>query len=490
MIVEYLILLALYFVGAGFIITCCGTGRVLRVAAASFPIGCCLWGCSAILVAAVPFIPEGVYGFNFPVTLLLFCGLGFVFFSKATFSKHIFSKNCLFIAFGGAFLAVAYSFFSWINMSIITPDSLSHIHPQEGMLTMSSVRGFNSTIALLAGFVSEDRYFFAYHQLVALSLFVLMGEYIFHEVFTPTKKRLPSVVVAVTGPLLLASCFMTAIHAFYVNNHLMVAVLIVFALSLLSDCLIRENQLVSEKLLLKVACVIFVVSFLSVLRLEGPLVALLLLVIALGVSNFEAATRFRAFLFYAMVNIPWLVFMVFITSGKVKPDNFIMLIILTILLLVFFGLKRPRWICFLQRSTRVVTLFALLLGIAYFFYENPGKMLGRLHWVVINTLDESNWGFIHQTLLFSISGLLALRFFAVSPELSTAYRRSDMLLFFYIASMLLIIFMLQFHGTRLGWSDSQNRMLIHFLPCAVLWVSIQVGLGIAGARECSPGRLQ
>ena len=57
------------------------------------------------------------------------------------------------------------------------------------------------------------------------------------------------------------------------------------------------------------------------------------------------------------------------------------------------------------------------------------------------------------------------------------YRRIDLVLMFFVAALLLMVFMLRFHGARLGWSDSQNRMLMHFLPVGIVWISIQLGLG-------------
>lgn len=480
--VDYPIILGLYTLGYFFIISFSGPRRALRSLAGAFPMGCCLWGASTLLTASLPLLPKDGYGFNLAATISITTLIAIFSFIISLNYNKLSRGSVLCFGIGFILLAASYWLFLQLNISIFTGDSLSHIHPQEGMATMRNARGFNSTLAALAGFAGQDRYFFPFHPIFTLSLLLLMGECIFHEVKSAAENVRTALCAAIVGPLLLSSCFMTAVNAFFVNNHILVALLIIFALSLLLESNRQETEKTSSLVSLGVVCV----SFLNLLRLEGLFVAMVLLLVMLGGQGVNPSYRLRGFLLLAALTFPFQIFMIINNSGKVNALHLILLLIASLLLPVFFTLKRPYWVHRLQDQADKLVFAGIVGGIILFCLTNYQRISIRFGKVLHNTLDESYWGFLPQTLLVTTLALFALRFLFREEHKVKLRRHADVLLYFFIAGVLLIIFMLNFHGSRLGWSDSQNRMLMHFLPVWIVWASIETGLGLAGRRGGAP----
>lgn len=478
-IVELVILFLLFFTGFFFISAFSGDERILRNLAGAFPMGCCLWGSATFLTAALPLLPKNVYGLSLPMAMAI-TGLIAMTTLLVSAKRHIFTRNNIFsFVIGFSLLSLFYGLFLQMNFSVMSGDSLYHIHPQSGMKAWMSVRGFNSTLAALAGLTGQDRYFFQYHPLFAISLLLLMGECIFHEVKSTTTRLYTAICASIVGPMLMASCHITAINAFYVNNHMLVAVLIVLALSILvSDNETEGKAPEVSRYMLMVSLAVTTVSSLSLLRLEGLHVALLLLIIMLGQSNVKHTIRLRAFMLLAVLTCPFLLLMTLITETTALKVNFTITFLVTLSLPIIFSLKTPTWVLHLQEQSNKYAVIGIGIGVMLFFLINFEKMIRRFGQVLHNSLDESYWGFTHQTLFVAVLVLLGVRFLFPDPKMITAHRRIDLLLLFYFASLLFIVFLLNFHGARAGWSDSQNRMLFHFLPAGILWVSIQAGFGI------------
>lgn len=476
--IEYIFLFFLFFTGYFFITAFLGYGRLLRNLAGAFPIGCCLWGATTFLTTALTALPKDVYGLSLPVAMLLTVLLGIASLIVSTRRHGLKTENI--IAGTGGFIIISFLYWLFIqfNLSVLSGDSLNQIHPQIGLKAWGDVRGFNQSIAALAGLSGQDRYFFPYHPIFAISLIFITAECIFHEVKSATSLG-PAMLTSLVGPLLMASCHITAINAFYVNNHMLVTVLIILALSVLIGCIkyMREQPEIAQPMAVLGA---IIVSFLCLLRLEGQLIAFLLLVITLGHPEVNPTVRMRAFLVFALLTSPFQLFMVFCTAGKVSAANFALILLATLLFPIAFSLNSPRWVLHLQRHANKYALLGIGIGVILFFAFNPGKMMYRCEVLFQNMLDESYWGFVYQTLFIAALAIFVLRFFFHEPQMLSTHRRMDLILLFYMGSLLLVVFMLNFHGARPGWSDSQNRMLIHFLPTGILWVSIQAGLGFAG----------
>lgn len=344
---------------------------------------------------------------------------------------------------------------------------------------MKSGRAFNQTLAALAALAGQDRYFFPFHPLFFVSLMVLMGECIYHEITSAGTGPGPAVGFALAGPILLASTHMASIQMFYVNNHLLVATMICLALSLLLGKNSRGQN--SELPLPLATLAVIAVTPLSLLRLEGQFIGIILLVVMLGRVGVDRLVRVKALLLYLFLTAPVLLFLITISldGGKTDAVHFGAMLLVTVFLPVFFYPKKPALIGHLQDHASKYTLLSLALVVMAFLYLRLDKMVYRLGWVIHNAFDVSHWGFAHQVLIFAIFVLLAVRAVSGDAPIAVNRRRIDSLLFFSIAALLSIVFLIFFHGSRLGWSDSQNRMLFHFFPAIILWVAIQAGIGFA-----------
>lgn len=478
-LMELLLLAMLFGVGYCSMSALAGPERPLRTLAGAFPMGCCLWALGVFLIAALPFPAKDVFGMNLSASLLLMAGIVGVSLLVIATQQRTVWRFLLPAVPALALLLLLYWFFFWANISIITADSLSHLHPQKGFESMKSGRAFNQTLAALAALAGQDRYFFPFHPLFFVSLMVLMGECIYHEIKSAGTNLGPALSFALAGPILLASTHMTSIQMFYVNNHLLVATMICLALSLLLGKKSRDQG--SEVPLPLAALAVIAVTPLSLLRLEGQFIGIILLVVMLGRVGVDRLVRVRALLLYLFLTAPVLLFLITLSldGGKTDAGHFAAMLLVTVFLPVFFYPKKPALIGHLQDHASKYTLLSLALVITVFLYLRLDKMVYRLGWVVHNAFDVSHWGFAHQVLIFAIFVLLAVRAVSGDAAMAANLRRIDSLLLFSIAALLSIVFLTYFHGARLGWSSSQNRMLFHFFPAIILWVAIQAGIGFA-----------
>ena len=474
---EYTILLLLFLIGYFFITSFIGYDRQVRNIAGAFPIGCCLWASISLLSDALPFVPKSVYGFYMPVALMMILLILIITLLISLNRYQICWQNCLAILCGVLLISFLYWLFNQINISIITGDSLHQLHPQNGLNGMRNVRGFNTTHAALAGLVGQDRYFFSYHPLFSLSLLILLGECAFFEIKTETNKLSIALWASIIGPLLLASCFMTAINVFYVNNHILFAALIMIALSLFSQNNNRNNNDSRQEFFIILLAVI-VVSFLGLLRLEGNFVAMILLIIMLGHPEVNHRVRFKALLGFALISTPFQLFLIFNTAGKVSSENFALIFLSIWLLPIAYYSNKPDILSHIQNQAHKYIVLILGACITFFFVIGYNKMKNRLSWELQNMLDESYWGFTYQSISCALVIIIGLRIFHPSPQNNVANPKLDLILLFFISSLLSILFMLNFHGSHPGWTSSQNRMLIHFLPVVILWITTQAGLGL------------
>jgi hypothetical protein len=480
MTLTELLLLAMLF-GVGY----CGTSalagpeRVLRTLAGAFPMGCCFWAVCVFLIAALPIPSKDVFGMNLSASLLLFAGIAVVSLLFIARQGDTLLRFLLPALPALVVLLFLYWLFFWANISIITADSLSHIHPQRGFESMKSGRAFNQTLAALASLAGQDRYFFPFHPLFFVSLVVLMGECIYHEITSAGTTPGLALSFAFAGPILLASTHMASIQMFYVNNHMLVATMICLALSLLLG---KNNQSQCVEVPWPLAALaVIAVTPLSLLRLEGQFVGIILLVVMLGRVGVDRLVRVRALLLYLLLTAPVLLYLIAISidGGKTDAMHLGVMLLATVLLPLFFYPQKPAFLGHLQDNAGKYALLCLILVVSAFLYLRLDKMVYRLGWVIHNAFDVSHWGFAPQVLIFTIFVLLVVRAMSGYATMPANLGRIDSLLIFSIAALLSIVFLTYFHGARLGWSSSQNRMLFHFFPAIILWVTIQAGIGFA-----------
>lgn len=479
--VEYAIIFLLSGTGFFFISAFTAKERPFRALAGAFPLGCCLWAASTFVIAILPIIPKNIFRLNVSATLVLMSIITIyslvVTWKRDGFRPH----NTVLFLIAFSFIAFLYWFFLQVNFSIITPDSLYQLHPHAGFDAMNSGRSFNQTLAALASLAGQDRYFFPFHSLFAVSLTAIIAECIFHEVKSATVGIGPALSSALVGILLFTSCHMTAIQIFYVNNHMLMSFMITFSLSVLLGC--NDKQPASSLPLALLG--VISVSFLCSLRLEGQLVAIILLVIMLGRPEVDRSARIRSFFLFAILTSPFMLYMIDLLSagGMVDSRQFAAMYLTTLLLPVFFTIQKPAWIVHFQRKAHIYTLFGMAVLITTVASFHLGRILERLGHFWKNTFIAGNWGFSNLIIVLAIISFLGMRFFLADPSMTSRYRRTDNLLFFYLASLLSILFLMNFHGSHPGWSDSQNRMLFHFFPAIIIWICIQTGFGFTEEKQ-------
>lgn len=281
------------------------------------------------------------------------------------------------------------------------------------------------------------------------------------------------------GVLLLVTNNRFVWNAFYINGHLFFAVLLL----LIAGCgwlLVRETNLPQRALL---ALPLVALPALVVTRPEASLVAGLALLPAL-VSE-RIPWRHRAMLLVALgvSMLVWQGFLAFeyVNRGKDIPFSATGLLalgivaILTVPLLAWRRLGKP--LRYIPLLVEIVLWMALLVATI----RNPDILYQSVIATVENVvLNAGSWGVSLVVLGMIILGVLALtnapdRIFLRFPVTS-----------FVPLSLLLAYF--RDAAYRVGNGDSLNRMLLHILPLAILFIVSAAGSerwGIPGSLKTS-----
>jgi hypothetical protein len=444
-------------------------------------LGCCLWFAAVLMSAFAPSGLHDVYGLSMPVSMTV---LAIVVLAAwlVIVRRHLLTQTgytTLLLSLTSVMLL--YWLFTSLKIVIMTGDSLKHVHPQWGLIpSMQKARAFDQALSYLArDIVGDDRYFFAIHPLFGLSLCLLVAESVFCATKHYSGKTMEAIVSAMIAVLVLVSPHMTAIQFFYVNHHMLVAFLILFSWSLLEEGLNADGVAYSRGLAFLGA---IAAAFLSVLRIEGQIVAALLMLIMCGRTWEDSKLRFYVYVLYASLTAPvmWIMMRLWSEGGRVDGSFFTYMLLLNLCVSVFFALERPRFVVSLQNQFSHWALIASVFLVAATFFLRSERM-AMLPTIFDNALDESYWGFVHYIIPAMILVVWISRILGSDRKHLGSGMECDRLLWIYLSGLLVIIFITIFQHTRPGWSGTHNRMLFHFYPVIIVWLSIQAGRMISGA---------
>lgn len=452
----------------------CGNHRWLRSVAAAFPVGCSLYAASVFVSSQFGMLPVNIWGANYGVIFGVLLVLSLLSYSASLIRCPLSGKEALAFAFSAALLLLFYAFFTWLNTSLTTGDSLQMLHPQFGYGIIRGDRMFNRTLALLGALAGVDRYLFALHPLGGICLLFLTGEMIFHEAGLGRESRLWAVCVALVGMTLVASTHMTRIQFFYINNHMWVAVIVLLAVSLLLDA--GDDQAEGNTgFAWGITGGGFLVSLLGFLRLDGPLFGLVIVAVMLGRASVRSALRVKGAFVYALFATPLLGYMVWLDSGKVGAWEYLVILFATWLLVLFFFIRMPERLASLQQQTGLFSCLAGLLGLIVLLVVRADDTTQNLDFFKSNTFAVSTWGYsMHYLVFCSVAVLVGLCCGSMDKH-DRGRERMRSLGYLVLCSVFVILLLTPFERIRLRWSNSHNRMLFHFFPLAVVWSVVHVG---------------
>ncbi len=473
--IESVIVLYLFLCGYSILRLFCGRDRIFRSLAAALPVGCYLYAATVFVSSQIVWLPVNLWGLNF---IAIFGALSVWVLScyGVSFRRcRLAGSEIVSVVLAAILALLLYGIFSWLNMSLTTGDSLQSMHAQFGFDMIRGDRMFNRTLAGLAALVGVDRQLFALLPLGGVSMLLLAGEMIWHEVAESSKTKATAWLTAIAGSLFIALTHMTQINFFYINNHMWAAVIVLLSVSILLDVdtpIIGSDS--SERWRLVGGC--FFASLLGIVRLDGPLFGLLIAAVTLGRVNVEHDVRRTGALSYAIASTPLLVYMIWLDSGKVSGAQFLLILFATWLFALFFSFRLPRIFRWLHQYTGMFLLCAALLAFSFLLFMNPERYVVYLQNFIINTFEIRVWGYSWHYLVVATIAILAVSPFVRRMQEDRFSNRLQALGILFLGSLMVIFLLTPFQNVRLGWSNSHNRMLFHFFPLVVIWVMAQLGL--------------
>ncbi|TVQ64761.1 MAG: hypothetical protein EA360_11615, partial [Balneolaceae bacterium] len=432
----------------------------------ALPVGVLLWG----IIWSVASLIHFDYLFGFGSLLNQFSLLAFLFTAISLSVLSIYSlplqrQELIHIGLWSGtilFLSLLFLVNSYI---VISGDSYVFMNwAQDPLVTLR--RGFPLillSIANLSSLISTDYYLFIIHPLIFLSLTLLIGQVSLSLI----SKYLHTFKADFVYPLLLLFLFIFAMNPMmymnmiYINGHVLftISYLAIFAIILLSKTFSPGKILYIALLSLSV----------TMLRMEGFLMLLPLFAITLfGRDRRVNFKLLSAVLGFSVLYLSNLIFH-FWDSGFVHGAQYLIMILLAVLLTLlltnrFLSLKVQQhhfWMVLLLLSLSLYLVMVLI---------KPGHMLESLTVFLRNLATPGTWGALIVIPSFLMSALLIYRF-----KNGLKIRDHDLLLFLFLISVLIILMLGFFRQPyRPGRFDSANRMLFHFLPFLVIWVTVEL----------------
>jgi hypothetical protein len=221
----------------------------------------------------------------------------------------------------------------------------------------------------------------------------------------------------------------------------------------------------------------------SILRIEGPLFAMIFLAPALTHGRLDFGRRLAAALVYAGSVGTWYLLLLVLHpgSGFLAAGNNLAVLGLLAGLVGLVGASRVRWVERLMDAHLFTLMLATAVAaIAVLCVLKPGHMQINAGVIGQNLFHSGRWG-VTWTIM-----LLAALFAFPQPRIP-----HGRLLVGGVALFVLLVLALGALRVpyRVGWGDSANRMMTHILPLAALYVTLRCGAGLQ-AQAATGGRVR
>ncbi|MBN1122371.1 MAG: hypothetical protein JXJ17_14950 [Anaerolineae bacterium] len=372
---------------------------------------------------------------------------------------------------GGSLLAAALVIFAAVstNYARATADSLALIvlgrnYAQDGLTAWSISRlsdwGVFVPVLFSANvFIGQD---YLHALLPTISFFYFASFFVLG--YLAVKKLLSSVlkalVVSAIVSILLASTYIVAFQVFYVHTNQPSAAFLLLAVASFWFATSEENS----------AWLIFgtiaTLGF-SLMRTEGPLFALIPLVLFLSSGKASYKERLLVTLPLAAVLLLWYIKIacgVTAGDGVLTPVRALAMVAPLIALAGFTALTYFRIANQFMKQLSYLMLVALLFVCVVFFLVIPEHMIESTNAILTNLLTPSRWGFTWFIILSMIPLFFKkskLPYEKILSYVSPAYL------------MLLVTIAYARNPYHTGFYDSANRLMTQILPVAMLYGTLK-----------------
>ncbi len=264
--------------------------------------------------------------------------------------------------------------------------------------------------------------------------------------------------------LALMSTYFIVFQGFYIHNSMPSAV---YLFLFCSTVWIARTQ--NQPRLLALG-MLFLAAF-TLQRMEGPLFALIFLVLVMTDRQLSYRHKVLCLLPYAGLVFLWyskLYFMIGSGSDILDREKITKLLSPLGAFTFVIVFSRARWIARLVGALPWVMLYVIAGKLLIVALDRPDHMAASLSALVQNILKSGNWG-VTWVVLFV---LFTLAHHKVKLPHGKVF-------FIGIPSFLMFLFVLSSERIpyRVGWGDSANRILTHILPVLLFYVLLRLGQG-------------
>ena len=322
---------------------------------------------------------------------------------------------------------------------------------------------FLNLIQSLSVYINEDYILSTYIYLISINFYLLVGYFVFYMIEKLNIIQSNKYAISILVPILLLSSFMGFYNFFYVNHHMLVAII------LLISAFLIYKYLDEPRISYLVYMTILIVGTI-LMRVESAILSFIFLVIFLSNPNI-IKRYFHSILFtYVTICSIYLLWVIGFMpdDAEIKPILYqVIILIMWVVTLSLYFADKTGWefdktfFVSLHKITLLLSVILLLLLI----FIKPINMLWGARNVVIHLIYERSgaWGL----LWYFVFGAVAYVYKRNKSNLTTKY---NVLIFYFLISyifMQILMFFRNPYTTYFG--DSANRMLFHIVPFILIW---------------------
>lgn len=311
-----------------------------------------------------------------------------------------------------------------------------------------------------AAAIFGDAYLYTAQPLFALSLigiFIFLANEVLQEINTGNL-YLHRIIVAV---IFMCSTYFMVFQAFYIHDNFVVGIFTLIAIY--SFWLAHQQEKTGWLYFGSLATI-----GLSLSRVEGPVFALIILVLSLSQDHFPYKNRLWTYLSPAIVVSVWYSIILTVVNQDVyflKSDRVILVIGAFLGLAILTILSNIHWVRNLIFShMHIFTILGVAIIFTNLIVLRPEHIWTNISMIISNMYTNGRWGsfwyFILPLLCFSI------------PLPKFPQERFITINLFSFFILLVALGGLR-NPYRLGWSDSANRMLVHIVPTLVFYLVLK-----------------
>ena len=309
--------------------------------------------------------------------------------------------------------------------------------------------------------MSGEFYLRSVTPILAISSLTCLAWLVYEGLRVQVKNLCMVKLFSIVAVLLLVTNNRFVHNAFYINGHLLTAVLLL----LLVGCgwlIIQKSELSSQAL---IRIQLITIPVLTVTRPETSLLAIMALVPFLTSDQVDRGKRILILVAIGVSIIAWhgYLWIKFSSAGENVPQAVIGMLAFGIGVLLIIPLITWRKVDHVLAKSNILVESSLWLILLVFAYQNPGPLSKSIDATQKNLmLDYGGWG-----ISLLVIGFIALGILLFTQAKNRLFLRFPLTAF--IPFSFLLVYLRE-GDYRVGFGDSLNRMIVHIVPLAILFI--------------------